>query len=1711
MFSNKITHFKNNSLTIRAVRKTLFVGLAVLCFGTAFYGQTNYQISSATTAPNVAPGTPIGSYALSGFESVNPYSGKLNFSLPLISVDGRGSAGYTMNLKLQKSWSIEHNVYDPNLYTPESETYPILHNYYPTDVEYGSNIEIITGPGIMKAKLAGTNRFGATLCNLRNPCYDETLTRLSFEQSDGTVIEFRDVLYGGRAITVFDSSNRQSRGTQWVSTDGSNATFISNANIYDNQLKNAAGSYFPSGTLYLANGTRYLIENGWVREVTDVNGNKTIVAFPIKDSLGRDIDFTVNMNPITYEIYDKTITYKGTNGANRNIKIDYSSLESRLADGFQIDNPPNGLFPLPPPEYGGGFGSFNPAVVANVELPDGRKYEFKYNSYGELAEVKLPTGGKIEYVWQTSPGLYEYGGEAGNIYEVYRRVEKRRVYENNVLQNETVYGFPDFQDFSVTVETYQNNSGTLVLVNKTKHYYADLPIPGWFPIRRPTEDPHWLSGRELKTEAYDANGTLLRKTENLWEAGTPLSANPAAPINVRLAQVTETLADANLVSKKTFGYDGFNNQTDTYEYDYGIGAPGAFKRRSHAEYYITDTDYTSHTGAHLRSLPLQTWVSSDINGDTKASLTIFEYDNYNTDTNHAPLVSRVNVIGHDTANYGVNKIIRGNVTKVTTYGNAQTQSEPISAYSQFDILGNVVKTIDAKGYISTIDYSDRFGAPDGEARANTSPTELGALSTFAFPTSSTNALGWTTGYVQFDYYTGQSVDVEDINGVVGSTFYEDLLDRPTQTIVANNLTNFRQKSWIIYDDANRRVETHADLFSFGDGKAKSESFYDGLGRTIESRRYEADGNYVATKLIPFVMVQDPETQVWRAGTKSSNPYRPNAGEQPIWTTSLIDSLGRGFKVITPDGAIIKTEYSGNTVTVTDQALKQRRSITNGLGQLTRVDEPNDAGQLGAITNPNQPTNYSYDILNNLTTVQQGGQTRSFVYDSLSRLKQATNPESGLLNYSYDLNGNLTSKTDARNVTTSFAYDNLNRVLTRSYSDVTPQVSYFYDNLANAKGKLIKVSSAVSQTEYTSFDILGRVLAHKQTTDGQVYNTGYSYNLSSALIEETYPSGRVVKNVLDNDGDLEIVQSKKNANAGFFNYAKNFSYTSAGAVSLMQLGNGRWESTTFNSRLQPTQIALGTVQNGTDKLKLNFDYGQVTNNGNVLSQTITVPTTGQAAGFTAIQNYTYDSLNRLKSGTETIGGSQSWKQTFLYDRFGNRNFDTSNNNTTTIPAGCAVAVCNPTVNQTNNRLSGYGYDTAGNTTTDAQGRSFTYDADNKQTKVMNGSQTVGEYFYDGDGKRIKKKTYSGGVLTEETIFVYDAGGKLVAEYSNQTSATPQVSYLTNDHLGSPRITTDANGQVLSRRDFLPFGEELTSAQTAQRNINLHYAQDAVRQKFTAYERDTESELDFAEARYYNSKHGRFTTTDPIFFDMDRIVDPQQLNIYLYVVNNPLKYIDPTGLDIEINGDERQWAFDEFSKGLSFKTTLSDKNKVVILDKDGKQLDNEKDKKALNKMLKGMKDGPEKELFKAIIDTKNHGVLTANTRDDDVDIGETKGVGKNSVDRAEVEMLGKHEKDGGFSASDVVRHEAMEAYLSAKSGKPVYVPGGVPGKDYDSDSHFKNPFPGLTSTDPGRRSGNFSFYDVTILPGSKAKGSYTIKKEATGEGKKGKIVAVLYFKQ
>lgn len=473
-----------------------------------------------------------------------------------------------------------------------------------------------------------------------------------------------------------------------------------------------------------------------------------------------------------------------------------------------------------------------------------------------------------------------------------------------------------------------------------------------------------------------------------------------------------------------------------------------------------------------------------------------------------------------------------------------------------------------------------------------------------------------------------------------------------------------------------------------------------------------------------------------------------------------NDLGRVLTVETfsgryPNGTLtgtVITSYDTNSTTVTDQASKVRRSIVNGLGRLIRVDEPNSAGSLGSVTAPNQPTSYTYDSRGNLTQVSQGGQTRSFVYDGLSRLKQATNPEViGTIIYTYDDNGNLKTKTDARGVVTTFNYDGLNRATSRIYSGAqpgpsTPAVTYVYDTLGaglNGKGRLTSVSSSVSSYSYGSYDSMGRVVTGTQATGGQNYTMSYQYNLAGGMTSQTYPSGRVV--VTEYDSAARIAGVKNQATGAYWAGAtpgdatNRIQYSAHGAVSAMKLGNSRWEHTNFNSRLQPEQIGLGTSSTDSSTLRLDYTYGTSNNNGNVQTQRIVI-----AGSLDVTQSYTYDELSRLKTANESSGAN--WSQTYDYDRFGNRAVRIgSHMPQPMLTPQSAFAGDMSAFNANNNRLFASGYDVAGNQTSDAQGRTFEYDGENRQTKF---NTTAGQYFYDGDGHRVKKIDGSG-----TTVFVY----------------------------------------------------------------------------------------------------------------------------------------------------------------------------------------------------------------------------------------------------------------------------------------------------------------------------------------------------------------------
>ena len=187
--------------------------------------------------------------------------------------------------------------------------------------------------------------------------------------------------------------------------------------------------------------------------------------------------------------------------------------------------------------------------------------------------------------------------------------------------------------------------------------------------------------------------------------------------------------------------------------------------------------------------------------------------------------------------------------------------------------------------------------------------------------------------------------------------------------------------------------------------------------------------------------------------------------------------------------------------------------------------------------------------------------------------------------------------------------------------------------------------------------------------------------------------------------------------------------------------------------------------------------------------------------------------------------------------------------------------------------------------------------------------------------------------------------------------------------------------------------------------------------TGYERDIETDLDFAQARYYNKNFGRFTSTDPLYLDLNRLIDPQQLNLYSYSINNPIKFTDSTGLSIELSCDSKEncaTATQNFNKrkGKQFEVSLG---------KDGKlQVEGNVDLKKLSKA--------ETALYNAITDKKNNATINVVGDTGRQEFGVHVGKGENTVDIQNLSKLDSPSNNGGLNSGDALAHEALDAYYS-----------------------------------------------------------------------------------
>ncbi len=1390
----------------------------------------------------------------------------------------------------------------------------------------------------------------------------------------------------------------------FYAVDGSNLRYIENSSAgrFELQLPDGSAYKFRSSKEYLSGSDTPLVRKA--SGYSDKNGNATSYnsnSGVLTDTLGRSfaspVGFeapsapTTSQNPIVYSL-------PGLDGGQIQYKFHWKRLnggsqsESALADitdpayelKYRADrSTPN---PLESPRAAGTYlfsseynawvhdgngGLFNPVVLSQIEMPTGGIYKFAYDAYGRIETITYPTGAVEKMEYERIPALaVSAADDISN--QTNFGVVSRRLYENPAEDSPYVWHY-SAQHVSPAGYKVTTVAPEGIKSERLLHRGND-PDPEAVYGNFGFDDER--AGMIFKELIYDKNNSLVNKTVSSWAVtqkpiGNAPGITQTAHWHPRLVNVEKFVYDpftgvglkaltgyeyagaldsmnSPLLLKRVFEYGfqpapnasesesfGFSPDPDPEPAPPNLPPPSELLRVNESTYLIYDAGMPEQVREQYRDqnmISLKTVSELKDGSMDLVSRKAIRYDEVGSAAGSA--------IGNDTS-----ELIWDNER-----GGPENPENYIVSRRKYDQFGNVIERTDGLGNISQAEFDPVYNAYPVRSVSNVPDPDGTTGSSVAFEETTV-----------FDSITGLPISKKNINGIETRIQYDSatLRFRKSAQFFNGSPVGAQKETNYVDQPQNMSVRTRSQIDAVN--WIESVTHLDGLGRVVRAEESDEAGNIVVEKKF------DSKGRV----SGVSNPYRE--GESPIWTTMDYDDAGRLIKSIGPDGSTVRVDFGvlvsdrkGTTKTITDQAGRRRSGITDALGRMTTViEDPNGEGLI---------TDYKFDAADKAREIKQGFQRRFFYYDSLGRVLYSKQPEQDVnnefqktdpisgnsgwsLKFQYDSNGNMTKSTDARNISVDSEYDGLDRLVERTFSDGTPTIKYNYDGTglpavpAFSKGAVAKVSSSTSESRNTSFDWNGKVTGHEQVTGGKTYSSAYEYNLSGTLTAEVYPSGRRMEYKLDGDGRLDKVVGYKPGIDNPKTYLGQIERNAAGLVTGSRLGNGRWESSSFNNRLQTVGIALGHSVAEKGLVEIELGYGTSSeNNGSVRSQSLSF--NGLAAEIS--QTYQYDNLNRLNHVAESNGSNESWQESFSYDRYGNRQFDAGGTST----LSQFDKITNPSVSSASNRLASdqdgdaradYVYDNTGNLIRDAENKRYAFDGDNRVRQYFKGSNPSNEpdviYEYDGNGNRVKKVGEN-----KQTVFVYNVFGKLIAEYSDALPRSPQINYITKDHLGSTRLVTDGAGSVVTRLDYMAFGEELTSKLG---NINGrgeskgYRGNGEVRKLYTGYERDEESGLDFAQARYYSSNHGRFTSVDPLTASAN-LKNPQTFNRYSYVLNSPYKFVDPLGLisqstgacaqscsNVVGGGFEGGTEFDQVSRGARSGENFAKKPKA----KDG----NDEDKK------------------------------------------------------------------------------------------------------------------------------------------------------------------------
>jgi len=1011
-------------------------------------------------------------------------------------------------------------------------------------------------------------------------------------------------------------------------------------------------------------------------------------------------------------------------------------------------------------------------LVSEIDLPDGSKYTFGYEATpgypgdvtGRLASVTLPTGGTISYTYS--------GGNNGIVCADGSTATLTRATPDTAGGNPWTYA--------------HSESGTAwtTLITDPQGNQTNMNFQGIYETQRQV------------SQLINGSQSLLRRWTTCYNGNTSSCNTTAITLPITQRNVTDQYGASGALCQHIYKYNSVGGLTELDDYDYPSGTA-----------LLRQTLITYASLGNITAFRQQVTVKNG--SGTTVSQTNYNYDE-TTPTATSGIAQHTSATGS-----------RGNLTSINYPVSGLT-----SHFTYWD-TGSPNTSQDVNGATTTYNYSS----------ANNAYCQMAFPTSVSEPLSMSRSMTWNcTGGVP-------ATATDENNQVTTYTWNDPDFWRPANVKFADG----GETDWTYNSQTSTKTTTKMNSSQ----NIVATQLLDGLGRNKEQQLNSAPVSAI---------YQDTTYDSLGRLYTVSNPNRSTSDPTYGLTTYGYDALSRTKSVTLPDGSIAGISYSNNTITATDPAGKKRQGTIDSLGRLTQVlEDPSGA---------NYETDYGYDALGNpLCVAQKGTNTgtfsgcssipsswrpRTFVYDALSRLTSETNPESGTVLYSYDASGHsgdLTSRvapapnqTGSSTVTTTYTYDLLHRLTLRSYSDgTTPTATFNYDlssdgvwTMSNPVGRLVVAYAPTSSddaSEVFSYDPMGRVILHAQagaldygkSGTSSAYNVNYTYDLAGNLTKEAmngweFPSSGVTLSYAYNSASQptsvtsNLVDSQHPSPLATVD--PSVGYYPAGELRKIAYGNGLTGATAFNKDLQPCRINLNssatTLSTCTDAipsgnlLDHNYSFNAGTSdNGNVASWTAT----GQQA-FN--RTYTYDTLNRLGTMSDSNSGQPCRGLSWTYDAWGNRTDQT-------YTAGTCPTF-HRTVNTQNRLGAPYLYDAAGNMIYDGT-HTYTYDAENRMTQVDSG--TTASYVYSVEGRRVTK--ISGGSTRD---YVYDLsdsviaemtssgwqvgnvylGGQMIAEYKNSTTY-----FAYQDDLGSARLVTGLNQAPVQNLDYFPCGDSVKSGQ------------------------------------------------------------------------------------------------------------------------------------------------------------------------------------------------------------------------------------------------------------------------------------------------------------